>query len=96
MARKPLPRPSRKKAFIKKEIENVPEGPGVYEIIKAGEVGYVGSSSDLKERLQQHKNKGDVSGSEFRVRKTDSTRDAQVVERRLLKDLQPPQNKQGK
>ena len=98
MARKPQPRPRKKQPFTKKGIEKAPEGPGVYEILKGGKIkdGYIGHSQNLKERLEKHKSEGDVSGSEFQVLKTDSTREAKALEKGLIKKLQPKQNEQGK
>ncbi len=96
MARKSPPRPRKTQPFTKKGIEKAPEGPGVYEIVKAGKPGYIGHSNNVQERLQQHKSTGDVSGGQYRVRKTDSTRAAQSLEKKLIKHHKPPQNERGK
>ena len=96
MAKKPTPRPRKKQPFTKKGIKKVPEGPGVYEVFKAGKIAYVGHSKNLKDRLQEHKSEGDISGGQFRVRTTPTTREAQALEKKLIKRHQPEQNEQGK
>lgn len=84
----------RKRGFSRKNIENVMEGPGVYKLFNNhGSLTYVGKAKNLKERLQQHLNEGDIPNiRQFDVKHTRTTREAERMEKNILKSFEPFHN----
>ena len=83
-----------KKGFANKNIENVKKGPGVYKFYNPhGSLTYVGKAKDLPTRLQQHKHEGDIPNvSKFEVRHTESTREAEKIEKNIIQRSKPVHN----
>lgn len=75
-------------------IEEIPNSPGVYLLLSyEGNVNYVGKSNELRRRLMEHYNDEDVPGvRHFMCYQTYSTRDAEILERQLLNEYDPPYN----
>ena len=83
-----------KKGFSYKNIESVRKGPGVYKLYNPqGSMTYVGKAKDLPTRLEQHKNEGDIPNvSKFEVRHTDTSREAEKVEKNIIQRSNPVHN----
>jgi len=85
------------KSFSARNVQNVPNQSGVYEIQSdSGVSQYVGmaKAGNLQDRLMDHINKGDISSDDkFRFRPTSSTREAQQLEQTYIDKLNPKQNK---
>ena len=88
-----------KKPFLNKNVNDVPDQSGVYNIInRQGDVVYTGSAGAgrLRERLKEHLNHEDIPGAaQFQVRPTSSTAEAKKVEQELIKRNKPKYNEQG-
>jgi excinuclease UvrABC nuclease subunit len=84
---------SDKQRFVPKNVESAPSGPGVYRLYKGREISYVGSASDIGERLEQHlSNRRFRDVTSFDTRRTPSTREARRAEEREIEKHDPPQN----
>ncbi len=83
-----------KKGFSAKNIENVKEGPGVYKFFNPRDsLTYVGNTNNLRERLQQHLNEGDIPNvRKFEVKHTESTREAEKIEKNIIQRSKPVHN----
>ena len=83
-----------RKGFSAKNIENVKEGPGVYKFFNPRDsLTYVGNTNNLRERLQQHLNEGDVPNvRKFEVKHTESTRKAEKIEKNIIQRSKPVHN----
>jgi len=88
-----------KKPLSNKNVNDVPDQSGVYNIInRQGDVIYTGSAGAgrLRERLKEHLSQEDIPGAgQFQVRLTRSTAEAKKVEQELIKRNKPKYNKQG-
>ena len=88
-----MPRPSKKRRFVQKNIDASPESPGVYRLYEGPKVSYVGSGKDIQDRLENHNNNRRFDNvTSFDVLKTQTTREARSLEKRQIKKLDPPQN----
>lgn len=87
-----------KKGFSEKNIENVKEGPGVYKFFNPRDsLTYVGKTNNLQERLLQHLNEGDIPNvRKFEVKHTESTREAERMEKNIIQRSKPIHNEQNK
>ena len=89
---------SNKKKLNKTNLQSVPEQSGVYQITnKAGEIQYIGKAGAgrLQERLQEHFNEKDIRGAEnFQFIKTSGSKEAESLEKKLIKEKNPKQNEQ--
>jgi len=85
-----------KKGFSEKNIENVKEGPGVYKFFNPRDsLTYVGKTNNLQERLLQHLNEGDIPNvRKFEVKHTESTREAERMEKNIIQRSKPIHNEQ--
>jgi len=83
-----------KKGFSGKNIENVPEGPGVYKLYNSQDsITYVGKTKNLQERLQQHLNEEDIPNiRRFETEKTATTKEAETKEKNLIQRHKPIHN----
>jgi len=80
-----------KTRFTKKNLNKVPNIPGVYEILNdRGEALYVGKTNYLRERLNDHL--GKIRGKYFRVRFM-PPKAAEKVENKLIQEKNPKYNK---
>ena len=88
-----------KKPVSNKNVNDVPDQSGAYNIInQQGDIVYTGSAGAgrLRERLKEHLNQVDIPGAaQFQVRPTRSTAEAKKVEQELIKRNKPKYNKQG-
>jgi excinuclease ABC subunit C len=82
------------KNFSEKNVGNVKEGPGVYKLFNSqGSLTYVGKAKNIKERLQQHLNEGDIPNiRRFEVKHTSTTRDAERKEKNIIQRFKPLHN----
>ena len=80
-----------KRPFNRKNIEDVPNIPGVYELLDAdGDTAYVGKSNRLRDRLYDHLGEfRDVRF--FRVRFM-PPKAAEKVEDRIIREKKPKHN----
>ena len=89
-----------KKPFSEKNVNDVPDQSGVYNLInRQGDIVYTGSAGArrLRERLKEHIDQKDIPGAaQFQVRPTKSTAEAKKVEQELIKRNKPKYNEQGK
>jgi excinuclease UvrABC nuclease subunit len=87
-----------KKGFSTKNIGNVKEGPGVYKLFNPQDsLTYVGKAKNLQERLQQHLNEGDIPNvRKFEVKHTETTREAEKMEKNIIQRSKPIHNEQKK
>ncbi len=89
-----------KKPFSNKNVNDVPDQSGVYNLInQQGDIVYTGSggAGRLRERLKEHLNQEDIPGAtQFQVRPIRSSAEAKKVEQELIKRNKPKYNKQGK
>ena len=81
-----------RKRLIGENIDEVKEGPGVYNLYSksAKTPTYIGSTNDLKRRLTEHEGE---RYSTFTIEHTDSTREARTLEKKLIKKKHPRKNK---
>jgi excinuclease UvrABC nuclease subunit len=89
---------------IKKDINNLPDTPGVYQFKHAGNILYIGKATSLRDRVKSYFNKDIVNTrSPLVVKmltqfdsidhiKTDSVLEALVLEAHLIKKYQPEAN----
>ena len=75
-------------------IDAMPDYVGVYEILNSAEtVNYVGSTNQLRRRLLEHWNQGDIPGAYyFRAYQCSSRQNAASEERKLIRRYDPPYN----
>ena len=89
-----------KKPFSEKNVNDVPDQSGVYNLVnRQGDIVYIGSAGArrLRERLKEHLDQEDIPGAaSFQVRLTKSTAEARKVEQELIKRNKPKYNEQGK
>jgi excinuclease UvrABC nuclease subunit len=87
-----------KKGFSAKNIENVKEGPGVYKLFNPQDsLTYAGKANNLQRRLMQHLNEGDIPNvSKFEVKHTESTKEAERIEKNIIQRSKPIHNEQHK
>ena len=85
------------KNFSEKKIGNVSIGPGVYKLFNSqGSLTYVGRAKNIKERLQQHLNKRDITNiRRFEVKHTDTMREAERMEKNIIQRFKPLHNMEG-
>lgn len=83
-----------KKGFTKKNIEKIQPGPGVYKLFNPRRtLTYVGKAKDLPGRLLQHKDEGDVPNvSQFEVKHTKTTKEAERIEENIIQRSKPIHN----
>lgn len=82
-----------KKRFVSKNVNNASAGSGVYRLYEGRKVSYVGSSSDISERLETHMaNPRFRNITSFDTRQTPTTRAARKSEQLAIKKHNPPQN----
>ncbi|MCH8063729.1 MAG: GIY-YIG nuclease family protein [Chloroflexi bacterium] len=88
------------KVLSTRNLEDVPEQSGVYNLInQKGEIIYTGSAGAgrLRARLEEHLSSGDVRGArKFQTRPLSSTAEARRVEAALIERNKPRENKRGK
>jgi excinuclease ABC subunit C len=82
------------KNFSEKNVGNVKEGPGVYKLFNSrGSLTFVGKAKNIKERLQQHFKKQDITNiRRFDVKPTNNMREAEKVERNMIQRFKPHHN----
>ncbi|MEW6374454.1 MAG: GIY-YIG nuclease family protein [Thermodesulfobacteriota bacterium] len=82
------------KNFSEKNVGNVKEGLGVYKLYNSrGSLTYVGKAKNIKERLQQHLNEGDIPNiRRFEVKHTATTREAEKIEKNIIRRFKPLHN----
>ena len=87
-----------RKGFSKGNIENVKKGPGIYKLFNSQDsLTYVGKAGDVQKRLQQHLNEGDIPNvRKFEVKHTESTREAERMEKNIIQRAKPIHNDQDK
>ena len=74
-------------------FKNIPSVPGCYAIFTGRLLLYIGSSTNLRDRLTNHnRNLGFPAHCEIRVRPARRAGDWLMVEYRLIGRLQPPLN----
>ena len=85
------------KNFSEKNVGNVKEGPGVYKLFNSqGSLTYVGKAKNIKERLQQHLKKRDITNiRRFEVKHTDTMREAERIEKNIIQRFKPLHNMEG-
>ena len=86
-----------RKGFSAKNVESVKKGPGVYKLFNnQGSLTYVGKARNLKERLQQHLNEGNIPNipniRQFDVKHTETTREAERLEKNIIQRSKPVHN----
>jgi excinuclease ABC subunit C len=83
-----------RKGFSAKNVESVKKGPGVYKLFNNQDsLTYVGKAKNLKERLQQHLNKDDIPNiRQFDVKHTETTREAERLEKNIIQRSKPVHN----
>ena len=85
------------KNFSEKNIGDVGGGPGVYKLFNSqGSLTYVGKANNIKERLQQHLKKRDITNiRRFEVKHTDTMREAERIEKNIIQRFKPLHNMEG-
>ena len=87
---------SKVEPFIRERVERVGHSTGAYELIgKNKRVIYVGHTRNLSRRLQEHRQRGDVPATYFRVFKTQDASAARKLERDLIEKNEPRYNIRG-
>lgn len=83
--------------FSEKNVGNVKEGPGVYKLYNSqGSLTYVGKAKNIKERLQQHLNEGNIPNiRRFDIKHTATTREAERIEKNIIRRFKPLHNMEG-
>lgn len=81
------------KAFIRENIEKVPETSGVYQLDTAKETLYIGKSDNLKRRLLEHLDSDDSCIKKTTVFKYMVTTSPERTEDTLLKDYKQSHGK---
>ena len=86
--------------FWKKGIDKLPDDkPVVYGILTESEKpNYVGSAmrGRVRERLQEHLEKGRIPGAKVRIEQTSTIAEAQDTEERKIARSDPKYNRRGK
>ena len=89
-----------KKPFSAKNIDDVPDQSGAYNLIsRQGDIVYTGSAGAgrLRERLKEHLDQKDIpAAAKLQVRPTARTTEAKRLEQELIKRNRPRYNEQGK
>jgi excinuclease UvrABC nuclease subunit len=87
-----------KKGFSAKNIENLKKGPGVYKLFNPQDsLTYAGKANNLQRRLMQHLNEGDIPGvRKFQVKHTESTKEAERIEKNIIQRFKPIHNEHHK
>jgi len=67
---------------------------GVYLLLKAGELTYIGESTNMQQRVADHKRNGREFDQAFFIKTTLGQRAA--LERALIRSFQPRQNRSGR
>ena len=82
------------KNFSEKNVGIVKEGPGVYKLFNSrGSLTYVGKAKNIKERLQQHFKKQDITNiRRFEVKPTKTMKEAEKLERNVIQRYKPHHN----
>jgi excinuclease ABC subunit C len=82
------------KNFSEKNIGNVGRGPGIYKLFNSqGSLTYVGRAKNIKERLQQHFNKRDITNiRRFEAKHTNTMREAERIEKNIIRRFKPHHN----
>jgi excinuclease UvrABC nuclease subunit len=85
-----------KRGFSEKNVGNVKKGPGVYKLYNPQDsLTYVGKAKNLKERLHQHLNEGDIPNiRKFDVAHTRTTKEAEQMEKNIIQRFKPIHNEQ--
>ena len=83
-----------RKGFSAKNVESVKKGPGVYKPFNnQGSLTYVAKAKNFKERLQQHLNEDDIPNiRQFDVKHTETTREAERLEKNIIQRSKPVHN----
>ncbi len=78
----------------KPNAEEAPQAPGVYVFWNSESVIiYIGMSGNLRQRLLQHDQNGDISGiAWFQWHEADSEQNAREVEAVMIRKYRPPLN----
>lgn len=80
-----------KTKFSRKNLEKVPNTPGVYEIINnKGQTLYVGKTNNLRNRLYDHL--GDFRGGNFFRARFMPPKAAEKVENKIIREKNPRYN----
>jgi len=77
--------------FNKKGISKLPRGPGIYKI-NSGRETYVGSSKNIKRRVQEHKRNGNT-GNSISFKRTVTRRQAYNLEKNTIRRTCPTKNR---
>ncbi len=82
------------KNFSEKNVGNVKEGPGVYKLFNSQDsLTYVGKAKNIKERLQQHFTKRDITNiRRFEAKPTNTMREAERIEKNIIQRFKPLHN----
>jgi excinuclease ABC subunit C len=85
------------KNFSEKNVGNVKEGPGVYKLYNSQDsLTYVGKAKNIKERLQHHFNKRDITNiRRFETKPTNTMREAERMEKNIIQRFKPLHNMEG-
>ncbi len=82
------------KNFSERNIGSLGKGPGVYKLFNSrGSLTYIGKAKNLKERLQKHFKKQDITNiRRFEVRPTNNMREAEKAEKNMIQRFKPYHN----
>ncbi len=82
------------KNFSEKNVESLGGGPGVYKLFNSqGSLTYVGKAKNIKERLQQHFKKRDITNiRRFEAKPTNTMREAERIEKNIIRRFKPIHN----
>lgn len=76
--------------FNERGISNLPRAPGMYKINSDGDT-YIGSTKNLRRRLQEHRRNGNT-GNSISFNRTVTRKQANILERNLIRKSCPSLN----
>jgi len=82
------------KNFSEKNVGSVKEGPGIYKLYNSqGSLTYVDITKNVKELLQKHFHKRDISNiRRFEVKSTKTVREAERIGKNIIRRFKPHHN----
>ncbi len=82
------------KNFSEKNVGDVKKGPGVYKLFNSrGSLTYVGKAKNIKERLQRHFKKQDITNiRRFEVKNTKTMKEAEKLGKNMVQKFKPHHN----
>ncbi len=86
------------KNATERNIENLPSDPGVYGLFKGQKLNYVGmvQRNRAPERVKEHKVDERIPFDRFGFKATETKKQAEKIEARLIASRKPRYNKSGK